>query len=102
MASNAWMLPANLWWLRARTCWARFARWRGSHPRRLRLAETLPLGERRFVAVLEFEEFRFLVGGTGSSLVLLARLDAGGQEKENRSSREVVLGAVEAAEAGRS
>jgi flagellar biogenesis protein FliO len=43
-------------------------------PRRLRLCESLPLGERRFVAVIEFEESRFLVGGTSSSLVLLANL----------------------------
>lgn len=44
-------------------------------PRSLRVAESLPLGERRFVAVIEFEKERFLLGGTTSSLVLLARLD---------------------------
>lgn len=43
--------------------------------RRLHLCENLPLGERRFVAVVEFEQTRFLVGGTPSSLVLLARLE---------------------------
>src|SRR5271170_6954655 len=43
-------------------------------PRRLRLCESLPLGERRFVAVVEFEAERFLVGGTPSSMVLLSRL----------------------------
>jgi flagellar biogenesis protein FliO len=103
MASDTWMVPANLWWwLRARSCWARIARLRRSHPRRLRLTETLPLGERRFVAVLEFEEFRFLLGGTASSVVLLARLDAETEEKENRSAREVVFDAIKAAEAGRS
>jgi flagellar biogenesis protein FliO len=42
--------------------------------RRLRLCETLSLGERRFVAVVEFERARFLVGGTSASLVLLAQL----------------------------
>lgn len=47
----------------------------GARPRRrLRLCESLPLGERRFVAVVEFERSRFLVGGTSTSLVLLARL----------------------------
>jgi hypothetical protein len=46
-------------------------------PRRLRLCESLPLGERRFVAVVEFERSRFLVGGTSGSLVLLARLGSG-------------------------
>jgi flagellar biogenesis protein FliO len=45
--------------------------------RRLRLAESLPLGDRRFVAVVEFDEQRFLVGGTSGSLVLLATLGGG-------------------------
>jgi hypothetical protein len=49
-------------------------------PRHLRLCESLPLGERRFVAVVEFDEERFLVGGTSSSLVLLSRLGAAGAE----------------------
>jgi hypothetical protein len=101
MASNAWMVPANLWWLRVRSCWARIARLRRSNPRRLRLAETLPLGERRFVAVLEFEEFRFLVGGTASSLVLLARLEAGARQEGNSSSHEAAYDVAQATEAGR-
>jgi flagellar motor switch/type III secretory pathway protein FliN len=61
--------------------------------KRLRLCESLPLGERRFVAVVEFEAARFLVGGTPSSLVLLSRLeDAGevGQAKSEDSSRNAV------------
>jgi flagellar biogenesis protein FliO len=49
-------------------------------PRRLRLCESLPLGDRRFVAVVEFERSRFLVGGTAGSLVLLARLESPGDE----------------------
>ena len=48
----------------------------GKRPaRKLRLCESLALGERRFVAVIEFEQRQFLVGGTGQSLVLLAKLD---------------------------
>jgi flagellar biogenesis protein FliO len=43
--------------------------------RTLRLGETLQLGDRRFVAVIEFEKARFLLGGTHTSLALLARLD---------------------------
>jgi flagellar biogenesis protein FliO len=46
-------------------------------PRRLRVCETLSLGERRFLAVIEFDRQEFLVGGTGSSLELLARLHEG-------------------------
>jgi flagellar biogenesis protein FliO len=48
--------------------------------RRLRLCESLALGDRRFVAVVEFERSRFLVGGTAGSLVLLARLEGPGNE----------------------
>ncbi len=44
--------------------------------RRLRLSETLSLGEKRFLAVVQFQQQEFLVGGTGSSIALLARLDA--------------------------
>ena len=42
--------------------------------RQLRLCETLSLGEKRFVSVIEFEGKRFLVGGTAGSLVMLDRL----------------------------
>jgi flagellar biogenesis protein FliO len=55
-------------------------------PRRLRLCETLPLGDRRFVAVVEFEQARFLVGGTSAALVLLARL-APSEATEQASER---------------
>ncbi len=69
----------SLWqpdaWKQAWAWWQRLLSITRRAPRRLRLCESLPLGERRFVAVVEFEEFRFLVGGTPSSLVLLARLD---------------------------
>ncbi len=71
---------------------------RTSH-RRLRLAETLPLGERRFVAVLEFERERFLLGGTASSLVLLTRLS--GESEENNLGQSSCDGTANTAEAGR-
>jgi hypothetical protein len=64
-------------WKRALALGKRILQWRRGQPRRLRLCESLPLGERRFVAVVEFEQSRFLVGGTASSLVLLARLEEG-------------------------
>jgi len=44
--------------------------------RRLRLSETLSLGEKRFLAVVQFQQQEFLVGGTGNSIALLARLDS--------------------------
>ena len=45
--------------------------------RRLRVCETLSLGERRFLAIVEFDRQEFLVGGSGNSLELLARLHNG-------------------------
>jgi len=45
--------------------------------RRLRVCETLSLGERRFLAVIEFDHQEFLVGGSGNSFSLLARLRDG-------------------------
>lgn len=65
--------PGELW-RQMGAWWKRILRLSHRAPRRLRLAESLPLGERRFVAVIEFEQARFLLGGTSASLVLLARL----------------------------
>ena len=58
---------AKAWhWLlsTARSC-------RAAKPRKLRLVETVSLGERRFVSLLEYEQQKFLIGGTGSSLTML-------------------------------
>jgi flagellar biogenesis protein FliO len=49
--------------------------WRTQHKRRLlAITETAGLGERRFVAVVQFERQRFLIGGSQSSVTLLANL----------------------------
>ena len=56
--------------------------------RRLRVCETLSLGERRFVAVIEFDRQEFLVGGSGNSLELLARLHEGTVIAEPSSRRD--------------
>lgn len=45
-------------------------------PRQLRLCESLSLGEKRVVAVIQYEDQKFLVGGGAHSLALLARLDS--------------------------
>jgi flagellar biogenesis protein FliO len=58
--------------------------------RRLRLVETLPLGERRFVAVLSLDGRELLIGATPHSLALLGEL---GDERDDtafpRIGREV-------------
>jgi len=40
----------------------------------LRVCETIPLGEKRFVAVVQVDDERFLIGGSSSSVSLLTRL----------------------------
>lgn len=45
-------------------------------PRRLKVAETVSLGEKRFVSILQVDGEQFLVGGSPSSIVLLAKLDS--------------------------
>jgi hypothetical protein len=62
--------------------WNKILRMTRRPPRRLRLSEHLALGERRFVAVIEFEQSRFLLGGTAGSLALLAHLPPANKEHE--------------------
>src|ERR1700733_1695599 len=50
-----------------------------SSTRRLRVAETVSLGEKRFVAVVQVDGRHFLLAGGPTNIVLLAQLDA----KEN-------------------
>jgi len=59
-------------------------RWWGARPvRQLRLCETLALGERRFLAVVECGGQNLLIGGGGGSLTLLKELSADGREKND-------------------
>ena len=54
-----------------------FALLRGAAPakKQLRLAETVALGEKRFVAIIHAEGHKYLVGGGSSGVALLTRLD---------------------------
>ena len=49
--------------------------WRSQKKRKaLSIRETASLGERRFVAVIQFERQRFLIGASPSSVTLLTQL----------------------------
>lgn len=50
--------------------------------KRLRVCETVSLGEKRFVAVIEVDGEQFLVGGASSSVATLARLEPAQQFSE--------------------
>jgi flagellar biogenesis protein FliO len=54
--------------------------------RRLRLCETISLGEKRFVAVVEYGQHKFLLAGTPQNISLLQRLDECPKET-NRAMR---------------
>lgn len=54
--------------------------------RSLRLCESLPLGEKRLLAVVQFEGRRFLVGATSQSISLLDRLDPAPVGRQKRDS----------------
>lgn len=68
------------WWAE-RLRWA-WRRWHARPPRQLRLRETLALGERRFLVVVEFGRQKFLIGSSGSAMVLLTKLESGEGEDE--------------------
>lgn len=53
--------------------------------RKLRLCDSLALGEKRMIAVVEFEHQRFLVAATPSNISLLQALPASAGD-ENRAS----------------
>ena len=85
MTTDALRISAGGFWMRGAALWERVLRLGRRTPRRLRLCESLPLGERRFVAVVEFDRERFLLGGTTSSLVLLSRLEKADSRTENEA-----------------
>jgi flagellar biogenesis protein FliO len=85
MTTETLRVSAGVFQARVIELWQRVLRLSRRRPRRLRLCESLPLGERRFVAVVEFDQARFLVGGTPSSLVLLSRLADGGATIESET-----------------
>jgi flagellar biogenesis protein FliO len=65
------VLSAN-WWMRLGQA---LPAWRiRKAPRRLRLCESVSLGEKRVVAVVQYETQKFLVGGSAHTVSLLARL----------------------------
>ena len=52
-------------------------------PRRLRMIESVPLGEKRFAAILQVDGQQFLVGGGSGSVSLLAQLGAPAEHTEH-------------------
>ena len=45
------------------------------HKKRLRICESVPLGDKRFLAVIQVDDQQFLLGGSSTSISLLAQLE---------------------------
>jgi len=59
-------------------------------PKQLRLAETVALGEKRFVAIIHAQGRQYLVGGGASGVVLLTELNEPAQPRNVESIRRLV------------
>ena len=60
----------------------------GRPERRLRLCETLSLGEKRFIAVVEYGKQKFLLAGTPQNISLLQSLGESVRETDRASQPE--------------
>jgi flagellar biogenesis protein FliO len=58
---------------------------------RLHVCETLSLGEKRFLAVVEYDRQKFLLAGTPQNISLLQRLDEGAGKSDHRTHPESSL-----------
>jgi flagellar biogenesis protein FliO len=87
-----WMpqLAAAMWRALQRRVAASCAR----RARRLRLRETLMLGDRRFLAVVECDGQEMIIGGSAHSITLLTRLSLPG-DRTDGASRCAPQGAFE-------
>lgn len=55
----------------------------------MRLCETLPLGDRRYLALVLVEGHKFLVGTAANSVSLVARIPPAGEDEGAGSSAEL-------------
>jgi flagellar biogenesis protein FliO len=88
MAASATTLTFSL-----STALRRWRAWLGQRPpRKLRLCETLALGEKRFVALVQFEQMRYLLGGTATSITLLSQVSNSPVEDSSRENSDEEAG----------
>ena len=73
LVDRVWPLLQSAW----QHAWSAIQVRRATQKRRtLRVLETVGMGEKRFVAIVQVQEVRYLVGGGAAGISLLARLDA--------------------------
>lgn len=83
--------------------WAMAARAAQVSSRRMRVLETVQFGEKRFVAMLEVDGARYLIGGASAQIALLGKLDtpADVQQGSAAESTPVCTGAVTGCDPGK-
>ena len=80
LAHNASLLARAWGWLQKQNAF--------SAKKQLRVCETVSLGEKRFVAVVQIEGQRFLIGGGVSGVSMLAELETEAEEEINAALEE--------------
>ena len=74
-------------WISLQRAWMNAKQWLGSRPKKkLRLVESLSLGERRFLAVIDFSGRKFLIGGGSSEVKLLTELTNARNAEQNEEA----------------
>ncbi|HZP04913.1 MAG TPA: flagellar biosynthetic protein FliO [Terracidiphilus sp.] len=72
--------------------WSWLQKSKFSSTKQLRVAETISLGEKRFVALVDIEGQKFLIGGGASGVSLLTQLGAQDSAKEAMQAVEAAAG----------
>jgi flagellar biogenesis protein FliO len=72
--------------------WLQAQQKRRAGGRRLRVIETVSLGEKRFAALLAVDGAEFLIGGAGSSVALLASVEGGNSARGFAHALETAAG----------
>jgi flagellar biogenesis protein FliO len=76
-ASHAGTSLRQTWlafWSRAWRALQQAAKSQAATKKRLRICENVSLGDKRFVALLQVDDQRFLIGGAANSIAMLAQL----------------------------
>lgn len=67
-------------YLRSGWQWMQRARAAQSADRRLRVTETVSLGDKRFISIVQVDQAQFLIGSSATSVQLLAQLGPPGEK----------------------
>jgi len=93
-------MPKNGGFIYRALDWLRLKQMARSSAARLQVVSNVSLGEKRFVALIQTDSEQFLVGGGATNVVLLAQLNAKGQD-ETKSFSSLLKESIPALKRGR-